>query len=315
MGKAPLLLVHGGAGRRSMEEDRKRYLDAVAAALDAGAGALAGGADAAVIAAVECMERDESLNAGRGSVLNADGRVSLDAGFMEGRERRYGAVACVARCTTPVVLAHRLHRDGDFGRFVAGPAADQLARRWAIAVCEPQELITERARERHLRKIAGEAGDDGGIGSDDGPIGDTVGAVALDSHGHLAAAVSTGGTAGKTAGRVGDTPVVGAGYWAVDGIGACVTTGVGEVLLREGTARRCVELLSDKRSAAEAAQAALAELRDHDADDRGQAGLIVVTATGDAAIMHTAAEMAAGWVREGQRGVASHQWKHGSQPV
>ena len=315
MATTPLLLIHGGAGRPSVEADRERYLNAVAGALDAGVTALTQGADAAVVAAVEWMERDDSLNAGKGAVLNADGRVTLDAGFMEGRERRYGAVAAMAQCSTPILLAHRLHRDGDYGRFVVGPDADQLARRWGIAVCTQEDLITDRARERHLRKIARDADEDAGNLGDEGLIGDTVGAVALDSDGHLAAAVSTGGTAGKTAGRVGDTPVVGAWYWAVDGVGACVTTGIGEVLLREGTARRCVELLAEAGSALEAGKTALAELRSGETDERGPAGLIVVAASGDAALVHTAAEMAAGWAREGHGRVVSHQWRDGNPAV
>jgi beta-aspartyl-peptidase (threonine type) len=299
MSPAPVLVVHGGAGRSSKPEDRVRYMAAVAAALDAGSSELAQGAGPAVIAAVEYMERDPALNAGLGAVLDADGRVLLDAGFMEGTGKRYGAVTCVTRCITPVVLARRLSEDGDFGRFIAGDAADRLAARWNVAPCDPDELVTTRSRARHLARA---------MTADTDPGADTVGAVALDAAGHVAAAVSTGGTACKPGGRVGDSPVVGAGFWADDRVGACVTTGVGEALLRQGTARRCVELIAAGRSAADAARIALSELSDHDGDERGAGGLIVVAHSGRAAIAHTSAEMPAGCARTGQAPRTGHAW-------
>lgn len=300
----PVLVVHGGAGRQSSRLDRKRYRATVSGALDAGLRELARGADDAVQAAVEHMERDDALNAGRGSVLDADGRVLLDAGFMEGASRRYGAVACVSRCLTPVVLARRLSMDGDYGRFIVGEAADELAVRWGIAACEPVDLLTPRARERHQARVAC------GNGTPDlARRGcDTVGAVALDAGGHLAAAVSTGGLACKPRGRVGDSAVVGAGFWADDGVGACVTTGIGEVLLRQGTARRCVDLIAAGRSPATAARIALAELSDHDGDQRGAGGVIVVAVSGRAAAAHTTEAMPAGSGRPGQALRLGHVW-------
>jgi beta-aspartyl-peptidase (threonine type) len=140
------------------------------------------------------------------------------------------------------------------------------------------------------------------------PGGDTVGAVALDNRGHVAAAVSTGGTAGKPDGRVGDSPVVGAGFWADDRVGACVTTGVGEVLLRQGTARRCVELIAAGRAPAIAARMALAELGEHDGSACGAGGLIVVAHSGRAAIAHSSAEMVAGYVGPQQAARTGHVW-------
>jgi beta-aspartyl-peptidase (threonine type) len=119
-----------------------------------------------------------------------------------------------------------------------------------------------------------------------------VGAVALDARGRLAAAVSTGGLRGKPPGRVGDSGVVGAGFWAETPLGACVTTGIGEAMLREGTARRCVRLLAEGLEPAAAAAAALAEL--HDRFAKPHAGLILVTADGRIAIVHTSPLMPAG---------------------
>ena len=299
MSPAPVLVVHGGAGRNSKPEDRLLYMAAVAGALDAGFRELERGAGPAVVAAVEYMERDPSLNAGLGAVLDAEARVSLDAGFMEGAGKRYGAVTCVTRCITPVVLAQRLSEDGEFGRFIAGDAADRLATRWNVAACDPDDLVTTRSRARHLVRA---------LTADTDPGADTVGAVALDARGHVAAAVSTGGIACKPCGRVGDSPVVGAGFWAEDRVGACVTTGVGEVLLRQGTARRCVELIAAGRSPAIAARLALAELIDHDGDERGTGGLIVVAHSGETAIVHSTAEMPAGCVRTGQSAHTGHLW-------
>ena len=138
---------------------------------------------------------------------------------------------------------------------------------------------------------------------------DTVGAVALDADGRMAAAVSTGGMSLKRPGRVGDSPVVGAGFWADDRTAACVTTGVGEVLLRQGTARRCVDLVAGGRDARDAAAGALAELVDHEGDDRGPCGLILVTRDGDAVLDHNSREMSGGWARPGGGREVHHLWR------
>ncbi|MBM3986308.1 MAG: hypothetical protein FJ296_11600, partial [Planctomycetes bacterium] len=123
----PVIVVHGGAGDLDSADDRRQYLQGVGAALDAGLAALPQGATAAVLAAVVHMERHTIMNAGRGSALAEDGTAALDAGFMDGATRRYGGVSGVRRCMTPVLLAERLAREGDYGRLVAPPSADTLA--------------------------------------------------------------------------------------------------------------------------------------------------------------------------------------------
>lgn len=292
--------MHGGAGSRAAPDDERSYLDGVASALACGVEALSSSARAAVVAAVSYMETSTPLNAGIGAVLADDESVRLDAGFMDGETRRFGGVADVRRCATPVRIAEYLAGDGRFGRLLVGDAAERAAREGRIALCEPDDLITKRARERHRRALADASA----------PRTDTVGAVALDARGHLAAAVSTGGLAAKRAGRVGDSPIVGAGFWADDRYGAAAATGIGEALMRQGTSRRCVELLSHAVSPAEAVRRALAELRDGgEPETGGLGGLIIVTARGEVALGHDTPVMTAGWIRPGGAATVSATWR------
>ena len=301
----PVVVVHGGAGNLEKEEDRRQYLAGVARALELGLAELPRGATAAVLAAVVHMESHTIMNAGHGAALAADGSVSLDAGYMDGRTRRYGGVTGVRNCLNPVLLAERLAAEGDFGRFVGPPGADELASACGLPTCAEDELVSERAREiwRRRREDARRA-----------PAArpaylDTVGAVALDAEGRVAAAVSTGGMSLKRSGRIGDSPVVGAGFWADDGQGACVTTGVGEVLMRQGTARRAVQLLATGLTATQAARAALDELEDQPGDPRGASGLILLTPRGEVALDHNSREMSAGWARPGGERQVTHLWR------
>lgn len=291
-----MLLVHGGAGVAPSPRDRRLFIAAVREALRRGSQALARGAEDAVVAAVEFLEAESILNAGRGATLDREGRVMLDAGFMEGTHLRFGAVACVTRTPTPIVLARALSGDGEFGRFIAGASADALVARYGVLACAPDGLITKRARQAWTRSV-----ERGG-----GAATDTVGAVGLDARGRLAAAVSTGGISLKPSGRVGDSAVVGAGFWAEAPFGACVATGIGEAMLREGSARRCVRLLGDGMTPQRAALIALAEL------SRGgshpPAGLIVVASDGRAALVHTSPTMTAGIWRLGARVTVRTRW-------
>jgi beta-aspartyl-peptidase (threonine type) len=274
-------------------------VDAVTEALARGVAELALGARAAVIAAVSFMEECTPLNAGRGAVLAADGAVSLDAGFMDGATRRFGGVAGVRRTTTPVRIAESLAADGEFGRFLIGDAADAAGRLAGIAEVSPDDLVTERSRKREQERR----------GDSTAPRGDTVGAVALDASGHVVAAVSTGGLAGKRVGRVGDSPVVGAGFYADDATGAVATTGIGEALLRHGTARRCLQLIEDGHAIDVAARRALDELGAGVSSGLGVGGLIVVDRAGAFAIDHDTPEMTAGWARPNEPPVVRIRWR------
>jgi L-asparaginase / beta-aspartyl-peptidase len=292
----PLLLVHGGAGALASDRDRRIHTRAVREALQHGLERLESGAAAAVLAAVSYMESETVLNAGRGATLDVSGRVTLDAGFMDGRTLRFGSVGCVTRTPNPIILAHALSRDGTYGRFLVGASADALVERVGAPLCSPEDLITHRALEvwrgrRNKERLVS---------------ADTVGAVALDAEGQVAAAVSTGGLSRKPAGRVGDSAVVGAGFWSENRLGACVTTGIGEAMLREGTARRCVKLLAGDLSPADAAQTALEELSDR--HKRAPAGLILVTSDGAFAIAHTSPAMTAGLAGPGRRVTVRSRW-------
>jgi beta-aspartyl-peptidase (threonine type) len=301
----PVIVVHGGAGSLASEEDRRQYLLGVGGALDAGCAALSRSARDAVLAAVMHFESHTITNAGKGAALAVDGTVALDAGFMEGATRRYGACTGV-RCTeNPILIAEHLAAEGDFGRFVGPPTSDELVEFAGARRCDPAALITDRARHIHAERSARAAEPPPGSA----PLLDTVGAVAIDAEGRSFAAVSTGGMSLKRPGRIGDSPVVGGGFWADDRFGACVTTGVGEVLMREGTARRLVQLLGEGRAPDAAAAEVLADLLDHPDDQRGRSGLIAVTPAGDVVLDHNSPEMSGGWMRPDGAREVTHLWR------
>ena len=236
------LAVHGGAGvipaAQLTAERRQAFHDALEAALRAGFSLMAagGGSLDAVMTAVRVLEDDPLFNAGRGSVLAADGHHELDASIMDGRDLRAGSVTGVRQVRNPVELA-RLVMDRSPHVMLSGPGADEFALEMGLTPVPNEYFSTERRRaelERHLR---GETG-----GGDDAVLG-TVGAVALDSHGNLAAATSTGGTTGKKWGRIGDSPVIGAGTYAANDCCAVSATGHGEYFIRAAAAHEIAALM------------------------------------------------------------------------
>ena len=246
------IAVHGGAGVVPAAELTPQ-LDAafrtgLGAALRAGYAVLEAGGSSldAVTAAVVVLEEDPLFNAGRGAVLCADGGHELDAAIMDGADLRAGAVAGLRRVRNPVLLArHLLERSPHV--MLAGPGADALAAAEGIE-CVPNDwFTTERRRaelERHRAGLA-RVGDEASLG--------TVGAVALDGRGHLAAATSTGGMTGKRPGRVGDTPIVGAGTYAADDCCAVSATGHGEFFIRAAVAHEIASLVRHRRLGVQAA--------------------------------------------------------------
>ena len=248
------IAVHGGAGVVPAAELTPQ-LDAafrtgLGAALRAGYAVLEAGGSSldAVTAAVVVLEEDPLFNAGRGAVLCADGGHELDAAIMDGADLRAGAVAGLRRVRNPVLLArHLLERSPHV--MLAGPGADALAADAGLE-CVPNDwFTTERRRaelERHRAGLA-RVGDEASLG--------TVGAVALDGRGHLAAATSTGGMTGKRPGRVGDTPIIGAGTYAADDCCAVSATGHGEFFIRASVAHEVASLMRyrgcDLRAAAD----------------------------------------------------------------
>ena len=270
----PTLLVHGGAGDWPAEV-RAEAAAGCARAADVGWAVLTAGGAAldAVQAAVVALEDDPLFNAGVGSSLTAAGSVEMDASLMDGATRRGAGVAGVTTIRNPILLARCALDDGRHV-LLAGAGAEQLGRRRGLAAVPPESLVTAAQRRRWSARAAGPPG--------------TVGCVAVDAAGHLAAATSTGGLRGKLPGRIGDSAVIGAGTYADDGAGAASATGHGETILLAGLARAAVDGVRDGRHPAMVAAALLAALAER---PRGEAGLILVDRFGRIGIAQRAAHM------------------------
>ncbi len=286
------ILVHGGAGPHRAARKAKQAV--LRSAADAGWGVLAGGgtALAAVEAATRVLEDDPHFDAGFGSYLSLDGEVEVDAILVDGRDLSFGAVAAVRHVQNPISLA-RLVLTTTPHAMLAGEGAERLARAHGLTVpaadlIAPEVLKGWRERQRARAATAGGA-DPAGVMpaaplSDAerkiwaaGDLGDTVGAVAVDRAGHLAAATSTGGTRDKWPGRVGDSPIMGAGAYADDRSGAVSCTGHGELIMRVCLAfATCAEIAAGAgaQAACDSAMRRLAERTG------GQAGLIAIDRAG-----------------------------------
>lgn len=251
-----VLVVHGGAGAPP-EAFRSSLQAAVERGLDAGWSRIAGGAVDAVCAAVRHMEDEPDLNAGVGASLNLDGDAELDAGLMEGSGLRAGAIGAVRDIRNPIDLARAIMADGRHVLLV-GEGASRFAREHAISTCGQDVFVTKRRRQQW-------------------EAGDTVGAVALDSSGQTAVAVSTGGTARKWPGRLGDSPLPGAGFYADDSGGAACGTGQGEGFIRLALGHWAVAQMARGRPAAEVAKEGIQQLAQR---VEGSGGLITVDARG-----------------------------------
>jgi beta-aspartyl-peptidase (threonine type) len=294
------LVVHGGAWDIPDDavEDHRRGVEA---ALRTGWGILEAGGEAmdAVEAAVRALEDDPTFDAGRGSMLNLDGEVELDAMIMRGDDMQAGAVAAVRNIRNPVSLARRLLERGEHVLLV-GSGANRFAREQGIAEVPPEELLVGRELERLAEIRAGRGRpipDTFG-----GPARGTVGAVALDGRGRLAAATSTGGTPGKYPGRVGDSPIPGCGCYCDGRAGGASATGYGEAILRATLCRDAVRLLEEGRPAAAAADDAIARLG---LRFGGRAGIILVDRAGRIGHAHSTPRMAVAGRRDGEPPFAS----------
>jgi beta-aspartyl-peptidase (threonine type) len=277
--RVPALLIHGGAGADpafGREELRRGIRDAVSA----GWAVLrdGGGAVDAVEAAVCAMEDNPRFNAGRGSVLTSEGAVEMDAAIMEGDSLNNGAVACVTNMRHPISLARRILDNERYSLFV-GEGAMARARALGIPLCDPEELITDVQRRRL-----------------ESPIGGTVGAVALDRRGLIAAATSTGGMTGKPPGRVGDSPLIGCGTYAESTSGGVSCTGEGEAIIRVVLARRTIEILRMAADPMHACQAAMDILLE---EGRGGGGLICIDWKGRLGWAHSTPLMPVGYMSPG----------------
>ena len=260
--RVPTIIVHGGAGADSSQAPEFRQ--GVRAAVAAGWRVLAEGGTAldAVESAVRALEDDPRFNAGRGSVLNRDGTIEMDASIMEGDRLQCGAVAALAGVANPVTVARRVLESRRHVLLV-GDGALAFSRSVGIPECDPASLITDRQRKRHVELARKPIP----------PGGGTVGAVALDRNGTLAAATSTGGTPGKLPGRVGDSALIGCGTYADSSLGGVSCTGDGEAIIRVVLGHRALRYLKDADDPDYAAKVAVDLLVE---EGGGQGGLILI---------------------------------------
>ncbi|WP_234029560.1 isoaspartyl peptidase/L-asparaginase family protein [Erythrobacter sp. THAF29] len=295
------IAIHGGAGTMSPDkmtpEKRAEYEVALQTALDAGKAVLANGGSAvdAVKAAIIPMEDNPLFNAGRGAVFTWEGRNELDASIMDGRDRSAGAVTGVTTIKNPILLADKVRTDSPHV-FLMGEGAEQFAAERGLETAPPEWFATEHRREALERMKAEQVS----ALEVDHKFG-TVGAVALDMDGNLAAGTSTGGMTGKRWGRIGDSPVIGAGTYADNRSCAVSATGWGEYFIRVGVAH---EICTRLRVLFEGVDAMSTEVGEDEAQDwllhsnlaqgvsdsvmaeveelGGDGGVILVTPEGDA---------------------------------
>ena len=273
------LMIHGGCGAMRPDtvppEQEERARAGLEAALDAGAAILGAGGSAldAVEAAARVLEENPAFNAGRGCVLTAEGQAELDAAIMDGKDRRCGAVAGLRTTRAPVSAAraamehspHILLTYDGADRFAAEQGLEQVSNKWFI--------IPERAAQ--LAKVIAAGG-----GFDSDIKYGTIGAVAVDMSGHVAAATSTGGLTAKRWGRIGDSPLIGAGTYADDRAAAVSATGLGESFIRAaGASELCARMRIGGEGLQQALNAVLADV----VALGGNGGLIAVAPSGEAA--------------------------------
>ena len=309
------LVIHGGAGfvpKESLSDaDQKEIRETLAHALDAGNAVLQRGGAAidAVEASIRVLEESPRFNAGKGAVFNARGGHELDAAIMEGHTRRAGAVAGVTTVRSPIKLARAVMEHSQHV-MLAGAGAEAFAdtqhdiervpNTWFDTPMRRKQL-DEAQRKESAQKSAAIGGDDGNVRRYLG----TVGAVALDRAGHIAAGTSTGGMTNKRWGRIGDSPIIGAGTWADERCGVS-GTGWGEFYIRANAARDIcarIEYRGDTLAAA--------------ADDvinkvipamGGDGGAIALDREGNIAMPFNSGSMFRAWIRpDGSRGVAIHE--------
>lgn len=298
------LMVHGGAGALDDTEDPKvavRYLESVRRILEHGRAVMACGGSAleAVETCAILLEDDPVFNAGCGSVLTENGTVEMDAAIMDGRYLQAGAVAGVSNIPNPVQLARLVMSKSEHVMLVAGGAM-RFADQCGMELLPDRYFVTderlaqlEQARREHKTMLDH---DDRG-GDPEGQKHGTIGVVARDSHGDLAAATSTGGIVNKRQGRVGDSPIVGAGVYADNETCAVSATGYGEELMRSVIAKTVSDFIyMQGMNAEEATRAGIEYLQ---RKVRGRGGIIVIDNNGRCCAGFTTKKMIHGWIEHG----------------
>jgi len=301
-----VLALHGGAGTISpgTTTDETPYHQGLRDALSAGEAVLAAGGSAvdAVVATVCALEDCPLFNAGHGAVFNADRQHELDAALMDGQQLTAGAVAGVRRIRNPILAAREVMRAGR-SVLLGGEGADRFAGERGLEMVDPQYFSTAHRLEQ-LLAVQARAGDQQALDhegaaqakADVHKFG-TVGAVALDRHGHLAAATSTGGMTNKQPGRIGDSPIVGAGVYANDSSCAVSSTGTGEHFIRACSA---YDIHARMRYLDQPLETAVdASLADGFGSIGGRGGVIAVDRYGNLSMRFNSTGMYRAWVQEG----------------
>ncbi|SAK74926.1 isoaspartyl peptidase/L-asparaginase family protein [Caballeronia ptereochthonis] len=317
MNATPVIAIHGGAGtilRSAMNTEMEaRYHAALADILRAGERVLAEGGSAldAVTEAVRLLEDCPLFNAGHGAVFTAAGTHELDASVMDGATLEAGSISCVTRVKNPVLAARRVLDVSEHVMFT-GAGAEAFAQAQGLELVDPSYFRTE-ARYQQWLKARGTSGtmldhDAATFAFSNAPAEDdpidptkkfgTVGAVALDAHGHLAAATSTGGITNKQAGRVGDAPLIGAGCYANDATCAVSTTGTGEMFIRMLAAYDVSAQMEYRGVSLDDAASDVVRNKLPRIDGRG--GLVAVDAKGNVALPFNTEGMYRGFARVGE---------------
>jgi beta-aspartyl-peptidase (threonine type) len=300
----PVLVVHGGAGviAREVTPQKEQAVRAgLARALEAGYAVLRTGGSSveAVTRAVVVLEDDPNFNAGRGAVFNHDGRNELDAAIMDGATLRAGSIANVHKVKNPILLARAVMEKSPHVMLV-GDGAEEFARTVGIELVDPKYFYTEERWQQWQQALRAER--EKTAAPDKTPHHGTVGAVALDAQGRLAAATSTGGMTNKRYGRVGDSPIIGAGTYA-NAQCAVSATGWGEFYIRAAAAHDiCARVEYRREPVAEAARDVVLELIPQLG---GDGGVIALDAEGHFAMPFNTEGMYRGWVdRDGKVHIA-----------
>lgn len=281
IGMIPTIIVHGGAGYWPDEFDASKN-ESIIEAVKVGCDVLNSGGSAldAVEKAVNVLEDVPLFDAGRGSHLNVEGMVQMDAIIIDAVTRDFGAVAGVEQVRYPISLARRVMQDTSH-KFIVGTGAEKLAVQLGIPLVPNMWFVTDDELAKYRKRV--ESG-----------THDTVGAVAIDKDGNIAVATSTGGTSHKLAGRVGDAPLFGAGGYADNDFGGTSATGVGENSMRILLSKYAVDQIVTGKDAQEASTAAIA-YADTVFDD-SQLGVITIDKQGRVGAAHSTTKLACGWV-------------------
>ena len=293
------LVVHGGAWDIP-DELVDAHREGVRRAVKEAWGVLKSGGSAvdAVETAIMIMEDDETFDAGRGSFMNQSGEIELDASIMNGKTYRAGAVAAVRNVKNPINLARKIMEQSD-NVLLVGTGATRFALEHGVKTCKPDDLVTvrelERWRDAH-RQAHYSAKE---VFSKKKVAADTVGAVALDSHGNIAAGTSTGGTPNKHPGRVSDSPLIGCGTYADNHIGGVSTTGWGEALITVVMAKTVIDLMDHNGGNPGAAVIDGIKILERKAEGLG--GVIALNASGKVGVAFNTPRMARGFMNSDMR--------------